>query len=58
VLVLVLVVVLVVLVVLVLTVEKAIEHETSELVRQLFFRFYLHVYSQFRGVLGGSLGVV
>jgi hypothetical protein len=24
--------------------------ETSELVRQLFLRFYSHVYSQFRGV--------
>ena len=27
----------------------SLSHETSELVRQLFLRFYLHVYSQFRG---------
>jgi hypothetical protein len=35
------------------------DDETSELVRQLFLRFYSHVYSQVRGsVSGGSLGVV
>ena len=27
----------------------SLSHETSELFRQLFLRFYLHVYSQFRG---------
>jgi hypothetical protein len=36
--------------------ENEHEHETSELVRQLFFRFYLHVYSQFRGVFRREFG--
>jgi hypothetical protein len=29
---------------------RACNDETSELVRQVFFRFYSHVYSRFRGV--------
>jgi hypothetical protein len=38
--------------------ENDDEHETSELVRQQYLKFYSHVYSQFRRVLGGCLGVV
>jgi len=37
-------------------IENDDEHETSELVRQHFLRFFSRVYSQFRGdVLGGRL---